>query len=139
MFIKYSKIRTNSNSKEALNSILHIDKENMLLIFSIEYSPDKDLEQIVKYCNFEGEFRIVSTEKSRLVTHFGFTKINGTFIYLLDKGFVGMGSYSHIGFISDDYKIFNLKENFHRGGYEKKYLNQIRVTNPKEILGTGTI
>ncbi|WP_312133179.1 hypothetical protein [Empedobacter sp.] len=136
MIIKYSKIRANSNSKEALNSILNIDMENMFLKFSIEFSPDKAAEQILKYSNFTEEFWIVSTEKSRLITHFGFSKINGTFIYLLHKGSVGMGSYSHIGFISDDFKIFNLKENFYRSEYEKNNLNQIRVTKPIEILGT---
>ena len=161
MIIKYSILRASTNgfSKDTLESVLEIDMTNQfaqsltkgILVFSVEYTDTENLDtitdQILKYAEFRRTYYILSAKKDRFVTHFGFTKISGTTLFLVDKEqydrdiknyseesnflyaqITKTALHSHIGFISDDLKLFYIKENY--SNYQN---NSVRATKPIKI------
>jgi hypothetical protein len=142
MIVKYSKLRA-LLVKDRINSTLSIDyfKNNEkssirgLLSFEIE---DEDLlsnhDLAMRYITFKGEYYILALERDKLILYFGLKKISGTKMYLIKKEVFDDktkgNTYSHIGFISDDLKLFSFHESFnYHGNKEMRAFAPINIEN----------
>jgi len=163
MIIEYSKIKSGVLSEETLQSVveINIDKKQSSsltkggLEFRIDYtgSDSGTIDQILKYSGLVAKYYILSVRRDRLIKHFGLTKISGTVLYLIDKVSydkdVGEMSedtlhlyaklsktalHSHIGFLSDDCRLFTIKEN-----YRDNDNRQLNLTKPIKIIDPITI
>ncbi len=143
MILQFKKIRfqgikerikstVNLNTKEKFNT----NYTEGILDFSVEYSTNTSLgvSQIMKYAKFTNTYYILKSEESERVYFFGFKKVKGIKLclvekeyyeneikrtsekdYILNSKLLGSSPYSHIAFIADNLKEFYIEENFQNG------------------------
>jgi len=158
MIIEYSRLRKLS-TKDRLNSTLTINYNKNsktilnrgLVRFDIDFDDSDNLmDKIMRYAKFKNEYYILSLEKDRMILYFGLKKISGTKMYLIEKEthnndtarvseqtllltskLLNENMHTHIGFISDDYKLFFLEEKWSNHKNENlKALSPTNIENP---------
>ena len=162
MEIKYNKVNqcnANNYTSEKINTSLflkfnanpELDSVKGILKLKIHFTDndvDKVTNQILSYARFDNCYTILSTQRTTISLHFGFTKIKGTLLFLIAEDnfeneiknssvetffiyhkLLKENSHTHVAFIADNFKRFILEEEFKNHNNKK-----ISIVNPVEII-----